>query len=176
MTASRRRALLIAGALGLAVVAVLVLRSRGAAAAATVADTSGTPGPDLTGSAAQQPSGGAASVPGNLPASLLSSPDPVQQQVQQTNAGASTVSGGGSGTVVSSSPQQSYGFTTYTAPGGQTFTTDVGGSPANPPTFNPSTGSWFEGALPSYLPLPTAPPAPPSSQSSPYSWGQGGKQ
>lgn len=83
------RTLLYVGlALAAAVVVVLLIRARGAGGSLV---SSGTPGPDLTGSAAQQPTGGASSIPGNLPPLLVSQPDALQQQVQQTDA-----SGGGS--------------------------------------------------------------------------------
>ncbi len=155
------RLLLLASAAVLAVALVLAMRARSASASDL---TSGNPGPDLTGSAAQQPSGGAASVPGNLPDSLLTSPDPVQQQVQQTDAGSAQAPASlssASGVTASIGP---YGFTTYTDNAtGATYTTDVGVQ-ARPPSYNPQTGSWFEGSLPTYgsasaaLPLPTSSP------------------
>ncbi len=74
----------IAGAAVLVVAAYMIYRRRSAGSSGSL-DTSGTPGPDLTGSAAQQPNGGAASVPGNLPNQLVSQPDAVQQQVQTTD-------------------------------------------------------------------------------------------
>lgn len=89
----------------LALAGYLFVRSRNAAAATL--DTSGTPGPDLSGSAAQQPQGGAASVPGNLPLGLLSQPDQVQQKVQQTDAG---------GTATAESPTASSVSYSYTNP------------------------------------------------------------
>jgi len=83
-SSSRRRTLLIvAGVVALALVGVYLYRARQSTAAA--ANTSGTPGPDLTGSAAQTPSGGGASSAGSLPDSLITSPDVLQQQVQQTD-------------------------------------------------------------------------------------------
>ncbi len=67
----------------LALAAWWLLRGRNASAAT---DTSGRPGPDLSGSAAQQPSGGASSIPGNLPPLLVSQVDPVTGQVTVTDA------------------------------------------------------------------------------------------
>lgn len=52
-------------------------------------DSSGTPGPGRASSAAQEPSGGAGNVPGNLPLDLISHPDALQQQVQTSDAGSS---------------------------------------------------------------------------------------
>lgn len=159
-TAPSRRTLLLAAAGGAVVLlAVVLLRSR-QAAAGRLDPTSGTPGPDLTGSAAQQPSGGASSIPGKLPDALLVSSDPVTEQVQATDAGSEQAPASlGTGVVASTGP---YGFTTYTdVASGSTYTTDVGGT-TTAPSYNPSTGSWFEGSLPSYLPLPTTSPASPS--------------
>jgi hypothetical protein len=59
------------------------------AGASGAADTSGTPGPDRTGSAAQQPNGGASSVPGSLPPLLVDQPDPLTSQVQTTDGSGS---------------------------------------------------------------------------------------
>lgn len=56
-------------------------------ASASGLSTSGNPRRDLTGSDAQQPNGGAASVPGNLPPFLVSQPDALQTQVQQAQGG-----------------------------------------------------------------------------------------
>jgi hypothetical protein len=85
---NRTRLYLIGGAL-LALAVILYLRHRSSAAANPL-DSSGTPGPDMTGSAAQQPSGGASSAPGNLPLALATQPDTLQEQVQQNDAGASS--------------------------------------------------------------------------------------
>ena len=159
MTAGRRRLLLWgAAAVVLAVAVVLVYRARTPARGSTL-DTSGRPGPDLTGSAAQEPSGGAAGVPGKLPPQLISEPDALQTGVQQAN------------TVSAQSPQAiPPGWQTYTDPAtGATYTTDVGGSPQNPPTYNPATGSWFEGALPKPV---SSTPAPPPTVPSPTHTGQ----
>jgi hypothetical protein len=84
---SRSTLLLLAGAAILVTVAVLLAHRSSQAQAAQ--DSSGRPGPDLTGSAAQQPSGGAASVPGQLPDTILTSTDPLQQQVQQADTSSS---------------------------------------------------------------------------------------
>lgn len=80
-THPRLRYVLWAGAAAaLALVAWFVVSHKRASSATAATDTSGRPGPDLSGSAAQQPNGGAASVPGNMP--LLVQPDGLQTAVQ----------------------------------------------------------------------------------------------
>lgn len=91
MTASRKKRLLWAagGAVILLAATVLFLRYRSGRAGGGF-DSSGQPGPagaNPNQSGAQEPGGGASSVPGNLPDSLLTAPDQLQQQVQQTDAG-----------------------------------------------------------------------------------------
>lgn len=68
-----------AGVLLLAVYFVYTRRAQ----AATL-NTSGMPRPDLTGSAAD-PSGGASSIPGQLPDGLLIGPNTITEQVQATD-------------------------------------------------------------------------------------------
>lgn len=84
---SRSRWLIAAG-VGVLLLAAYLLWARRAQGGGI--DTSGAPGPDHAGSAAQQPSGGASDVPGNLPPELVSQPDPVTTQVQTTDASASS--------------------------------------------------------------------------------------
>lgn len=84
-TGSNRRTLLIVGGLALAVVVFVILRRR--SSSGSTLDTSGTPGPDLTGSASLAPNGGGANSPGQMPQTLLTQPDTLQQQVQTTDAG-----------------------------------------------------------------------------------------
>lgn len=84
-SSSSKRRLLIAGGVVLAAVLVYVLYRRTRSSSSL--DTSGTPGPDRTGSASNLgPSGGGASAGvGQLPATLVSQPDQLQTQVQQTD-------------------------------------------------------------------------------------------
>ena len=80
-----RRVLIVGGAL-LLLVLVLWLRHRSASSGSL--NTSGTPGPDMTGSAASlAPSGGAAGVANNTGSLLpINEPNNINQQVQQTDA------------------------------------------------------------------------------------------
>jgi hypothetical protein len=71
---AKPKAWLWVGAAGALVLLYLYYRSRSAAPTAAAASGSGTPGPDRTGSAAQQPSGGASTIPGNLPPLLVGQP------------------------------------------------------------------------------------------------------
>lgn len=68
---------------GVLLLTIYLVWSRRAQAAAL--NTSGTPGPDLTGSRAQQPNGGAASIPGSLPNLLVDQPNALTDQVQTTD-------------------------------------------------------------------------------------------
>jgi hypothetical protein len=155
-----RYALWIGAAAALALVAVFVLHRARSSSSSSANDNSGRPGPDLSGSsAAQEPGGGASSIPGKLPDALLVASDPLGQQVQTTDTSSPQ-----SPQMLQSVPP---GWTTTTAPGGQTYTTDVGGSPSNPPTYNPGTGSWFEGALPAPVSTPKAPAPTPVAQNNP---------
>lgn len=90
-SSSSRRRFLIAGAVVLAAVVVYVIYRRRSSGTAGQDATSGTPGPAGMGVGAAAPSGGAAGGDaGQLPVSLVSQPDPLQQQVQQTDASASS--------------------------------------------------------------------------------------
>lgn len=145
---ARHRLLVWIGAASVLGVIAFVLVRRHTQAAREAEDNSGRPGPDLSGSAAQEPSGGAASVPGKMPAQFTDQPNTLAEQVQAAD------------TTSPQSPQAITppGWQTFTDPAsGSTFTTDVGGqNAANLPTYNPSSGSWFEGALPA----PASPAAP----------------
>lgn len=120
---------------GLAVAAVLLvwwLHAHNAGAASPL-DSSGTPGPDLTGSAAQTPSGGSASIPDQLPASLLdtSGVTDMQQQVQQSDQSATPI-----GTALSGGQQ----VPLYTNPNGSLYT--VGTSGAQQPAYQGPSGGF----------------------------------
>lgn len=73
------------GAIALAIAVWFLLRRR--ASGGGTLDSSGTPGPNRTASTAQEPSGGAGNVPGNLPLDLISHPNGLQEQVQAFDAG-----------------------------------------------------------------------------------------
>lgn len=140
-SSSNRRRLLIAGAIVLAAVLGYVLYRHHSSSSSSL-DTSGTPGPDRTGSnGSLAPSGGAAGGDaGQLPASLVSQPDPVQQQVQTTDAGA--------GVTAQSPTSTGYSYVNprpgQTTPdqflvGGQVFTQSSPGSDAFVVTPAPSS-------------------------------------
>lgn len=67
---------------GVLLLALFMLYKARAASSSTL-NTSGTPGAATSGSAAQEPTGGASSVPGQLPPFLVSQPDALQEQVQR---------------------------------------------------------------------------------------------
>lgn len=142
MTASRRKTLLIvAGAALVVVAAFLFVRHRASKAQAQQAqDNTGRPGPDLAGSAAQQPNGGAASVPGNLPG-FVSQPDALQQQVQSFNA-------------ASNESPQAIGNSYYTAPGDSLGYLQSPQAPSHDQSTNPGYGIIYNEQQP---PRPAAP-------------------
>lgn len=108
----RRTWLYVAGGAVLLVVLLVVLRRR--SSSNPTLDSSGTPGPDQTGSSvAPTPTGGAGSVPGNLPPLFVSQPDQVQQQVQQTDASGSSSQSATTAAAATTAP------VVYTGPGGQ---------------------------------------------------------
>lgn len=99
-------------------VAVFVFLHRRNSSSSTL-DTSGTPGPDLTGSVSNlAPSGGASGGDaGQLPAMLLSQPDTLQQQVQQTDAGAATAADTSSSTGAATASTTTTSSSPSVAPG-----------------------------------------------------------
>jgi hypothetical protein len=112
----------VAGALLLA--GYLLYRAHRSAAASGPQVTSGTPGPAGDGSAAQQPSGGAAGIPGNLPPLLVGQTDPLTGQVQQTNAGsteAPTASASSAPTATTSTASRTLAPATSSATGSPVF-------------------------------------------------------
>ncbi len=169
-TKDRRRLVLLAGVASVVAVVVFLLAHRSAAASSTT-DTSGTPGPFSSstglpvsgggGGGAQVPNGGQADVVGNLPSDFFFEPD-WTTDVQTTDTTDLTAplmvqtrtGGGGSGEPVP-------------------FT--VNGAPVVASGVSASGRTTY--TAPGITDRPTpSPPAQSGAESSPYSFGVGGKQ